>query len=134
MIDFRFSIDKELYEYYTLKMILQPLIENAITHGVKLLRHKQGIVKIIGKVHDSTVSFSIINNGPQIAPEKLNELQQALLSEEIPENNHIGLKNVNQRIKLIFGNDYGCTINSDTEYTTVTVSFPIIRKSNNDFM
>lgn len=135
MIDFRFFIDKELYEYYTLKMILQPLIENAITHGVKLLRHKQGVVKIIGRLRGQTVSFSIMNNGPQINPEKLADLQEALLcEEEIPENNHIGLKNVNQRIKLIFGNDYGCTIDSDSEYTTVTVSFPIIRKNNNDFM
>jgi len=133
-IDFLFEIDDEIYNYYTLKMILQPIIENAITHGVKLLRHEKGFVKISGKIINKKIVFSIINNGPEIPPEKLKMLQESLVSvSDIPENNHIGLRNVNQRMKLIFGDKYGCTIDSADSNTIVTVTIPTIAKNHDDF-
>lgn len=128
-IDFTYDIDEEIFEYYTVKMILQPLIENAITHGVKSLRHEQGRIKISLKHDSDTIKFAILNNGIPIPEERLSELQSMLENPtELPDNNHIGLNNVNQRIKLIFGNDYGCTINSDSEGTLVTVTFPKITR------
>ena len=134
-IDFIFDIDNNIYEYYTLKMILQPIIENAITHGVKLLRNKKGIITISAKTENSNIIFTITNNGPTIAPQRLSEIQNSLLSvDDIPENNHIGLKNVNQRIKLIFGNTYGCSINSSDDITTVKITIPLITKSNENFI
>lgn len=133
-IDFIFDIDEEVYNYYTLKMILQPIIENAITHGVKLLRHEKGVVTIQAKVIAKKIIFTITNNGPEIPAEKLKSLQDTLLSvNDIPENNHIGLKNVNQRIKLIFGNSYGCTIDSKDMNTIVTIEIPAITKKQDDF-
>lgn len=133
-INFIFDIDDEIRSYYTLKMILQPIIENAITHGVKLLRHETGVVKISGKISGRNVIFSVTNNGPQIEPERLKLIQESLLSvADIPENNHIGLRNVNQRIKLIFGENYGCTIDSVDNNTVVTITIPIIEKIHDDF-
>lgn len=130
-INFIFDIDDEIYKYYTLKMILQPIIENAISHGVKLLRREQGFVRISGKITKHNIIFSVSNNGPEIDPEKLADLRATLLSvDDIPENSHIGLRNVNQRIKLVFGSDYGCGIDSCGGVTTVTVTIPIITKSN----
>lgn len=132
-INFIFDIDPEIYRYYTLKMILQPIIENSITHGIKLLRHEKGFVKISGRIEKENVIFSIVNNGPPMDPNRLAALKESLLSvDDIPENNHIGLRNVNQRIKLIFGNSYGCTIDSENGNTTVTITIPIIEKSDND--
>lgn len=135
LIDFIFDIDEEIYNYYTLKMILQPIIENAITHGVKLLRHEKGIVSVSAKIINKKIIFTITNNGPEIPEEKLKSLQKSLLStNDIPENNHIGLKNVNQRIKLIFGDDYGCYIDSKDKNTIVTIVIPIIKKEHDDFI
>ncbi len=134
-IDFIFDIDDNIYEYYTLKMILQPIIENAITHGVKLLRNENGIITISAKTENSNIVFAVTNNGPTIPPQRLIEIQQSLICvDDIPENNHIGLRNVNQRIKLIFGNDYGCSITSADNVTTVKIIIPIITKSNDNFI
>lgn len=128
-IKFIYDIDENIFNYYTVKMILQPLIENAISHGVKSLRHEQGIISISMKEVDDTIVFTIANNGIAIPPEKLSELQKKLKNPEvIPDSNHIGLNNVNQRIKLIFGNSYGCTIDSNDERTLVTVTFPKITR------
>ena len=55
-------------------MILQPIIENAITHGIKLLRHEKGIVSVSAKIINKKIIFTITNNGPEIPEEKLNSL------------------------------------------------------------
>ena len=103
-------------------------MENAFKHGIlPLEKKKRGQVKISVQLCGEEIHFEIKNNGTQIEPQKLSEMQNSLKQNYIPENTHIGLLNVNSRIKLIFSNDYGCEIDSDENETTVIIKFPIIK-------
>lgn len=131
-IEFIYDIDTKTLDYYCVKMILQPLIENAITHGVHSLKNEKGIIELSIKENGKKINFIIKNNGTPIPKEKVAELQSKLTKKnDLPISDHIGLNNVNQRIKLIFGNDFGCTFSSENGFTTVSVTIPkIVRKSN----
>lgn len=121
--DFTIDIQPEVLEYKTLKLILQPIIENAIYHGIDHLQEK-GEIKIKVYIENDNIIFSIIDNGYGIKPSVL----KGILARE-PLNDHIsgvGLKNVNERIKLYYGNEYGVEINSELDVgTTVNIRIPL---------
>lgn len=87
------------------KLILQPLVENAILHGFEKME-RRGRVVIAGYVHDHTAVVSVHDNGPGTDTDRLNAY---LLGKNasVPESRGYGIKNVNQRIKLRFGEAYG---------------------------
>lgn len=121
------NIDDRISDYYMIKIILQPIIENAFLHGISehLDSEKQCIITI--SAHESqtgNIKFTITDNGSGMTFETLTKLQNTLLSEDVTGNNHIGLFNVNQRIKLFYGEDYGAKITSDQSGTIVTIIFP----------
>lgn len=96
----------DVLQYQILRLLLQPLIENALTHSGKLPPEKLWI-KI--KIHrcDQQLKFVILDNGYGIAPEKLELLRAQLRDKEVEHSGkHIGLKNINQRIQLAYDN--GC--------------------------
>ena len=123
-IDMNYDIDKDVLEYKTIRLILQPLIENAIIHG---LEQKQGLKKISikGRKEKDKILFQIIDNGIGIPPKKLDDINQYLCNpsynyvESKPDSINIGIDNVNQRIKLVFGNGFGLKISSKAESGTV---------------
>jgi two-component system sensor histidine kinase YesM len=105
------------------KLILQPAVENAIYHGMKNTR-SGGIIKVAGHSENNLVIFEIIDNG-----KGMNEQQVNLLNGYINDLNDsfksIGLRNVNKRIKLMYGENYGVTIFSSLENgTTVRIILP----------
>ena len=108
-----------------MKFVLQPIIENAIEHGIKKITGKKGIIKICSSIINNKLVLSVSDNGPKIPDNKLSELEQRLESDEIQETKHIGLSNVNQRIKLIFGNEYGINIFSDDYETIIDIVMPV---------
>ncbi len=120
-----YNIDPETLDCKTVKFVLQPIIENAIEHGMKYLSGKDGLIRISTAIMNNMLILSVCDNGPKIPDEKLAELERNLASDEIPETKHIGLSNVNQRIKLIFGEEYGVSIYSDEDKTTVDIIMPI---------
>lgn len=122
-----YDIEPEALECKTVKFVLQPIIENAIEHGMKKLDGSHGIITIGVAVMNNKLVFSVSDNGPKIPPDKLAELEKRLESEEIQESRHIGLSNVNQRIKLIFGDEYGVSIYSDAVETVIDIVMPEIR-------
>lgn len=124
---FTFSIDAqpEALGYKTLKLILQPIVENAIYHGVEQL-YDEGIIKITVSVDGETILFQVTDNGYGIKPDILKDILNRKESEKAGHGG-VGLKNVNERIKLFFGEQYGIEIFSTLDVgTTVNIRIPII--------
>lgn len=106
-----------------MKLILQPIIENAIYHGINQLQEK-GEIKITASIEDNNIIFRVMDNGYGVKPEILvNILHQESRSDY---NSGIGLKNVNERIKLCYGVEYGLEIDSELDVgTTVSIRIPL---------
>lgn len=121
----KYNIDPETLDCKTVKFVLQPIIENAIEHGVKRITGKKGIIKISSTIINGRLVLSVSDNGPKIPGNILKELEERLESDEIQETKHIGLSNVNQRIKLIFGDEYGVNIFSDDFETIIDIIMPV---------
>ncbi|MDF2726204.1 MAG: putative signal transduction protein with a C-terminal ATPase domain, partial [Paenibacillus sp.] len=100
----------------------QPLVENAIIHGIGQKKRVRGRLKVAGAVLGETIEFTVQDNGAGMEPEQV----RALLSQS---SKGYGLKNVNDRLSLFFGESSGIRIESKRHIGTVMiVSFPKSRK------
>ncbi|MCL6603583.1 MAG: sensor histidine kinase [Paenibacillus sp.] len=136
--------DPQLQEFYVLKLLLQPIVENAIYHGIK---ERRGPGHISIEVTESAGDLSLIvrDNGAGISPDKLAMLRQRLDSighktdsgeaeQYLPDSkgSGYGILNVQARIRLTYGLEYGLHIDSELGVgTTVSVRHPIVRDSYN---
>lgn len=124
-----FDIEKEVTSYSCISLMLQPIIENAIYHGMKP-SEKTNQLSIKVYIEDNQVLFEVIDDGIGILPERLDELRHHLKKELITDT-HIGLANVNQRLRIIFGDRYGIELFSDPgRYTKVKISIPKVEIGN----
>ncbi|BCS80094.1 sensor histidine kinase [Anaerocellum diazotrophicum] len=121
------NVDESVLEFEIPKLILQPVVENAINHGIEPKGEGGSIFIDISKIGEFIV-ISVIDDGLGIEEEKLKLLQQAIDGEEDIEcfsGQGIALKNVNERIKIAYGKDYGLKIESKKgEFTKVTITLP----------
>ncbi|MGB4658670.1 MAG: sensor histidine kinase [Mobilitalea sp.] len=131
-IKLEIKIAEELEEYLIPKLILQPLLENSLEHG---LSNKSGEwwIQLEGDlVGESDLLLTMSDNGIGIEPERLEQIRESLISEEksMKSSSHIGLCNVNSRIRLKYSDDkYGISIDSVYgEGTTVRVLTKAIMK------
>ncbi|MDQ8736349.1 sensor histidine kinase [Paenibacillus sp. LHD-38] len=125
--DFSLAFEEDLSGYYVPKFILQPIVENAIYHGLKQ-QEGQGMIIISGEVQDNILSFHITDDGKGITPDRIKELTYALDTEETSLT--YGLKNVHDRLKLRYGDGFGVRIQSEFGlYTTITLAMPAITES-----
>lgn len=123
--DVTWDVDEKVLNFKTIKLILQPIIENAFEHGIRPLKEdRRGMLSISVKPSKKDIVISVSDNGYGISTEKLKQLKDQLVSGELPEAKHIGLCNVNARLKLIYGDNYGCSISSDKNGTTVKIIIP----------
>ena len=120
--DVFYNISPEVYQRDMIKFTLQPILENAFEYGIKPLKDERGKITIKAWVKGDDTLFTISNNGKYIEPEKLYELRKSLDAPTTPEK-HIGLYNVNKRIKLMCGEKYGVHITSTPDLTSVTLRF-----------
>jgi len=123
---FHFEIDAppEVLGYSTLKLILQPIIENAIYHGIEYMVD-EGLIKISVKIEEDKLVYTISDNGLGMKQEVL----ENILSYESKNigGSGVGVKNVHERIQLSFGKEYGLKIESELEEgTTVIITIPLI--------
>ena len=110
-IQFHWDIDESLYGCKIIKMCLQPIVENAIHHGLRPNDY-HGNITVSAKCEGDNLFISVINDGQHISPAKLRELNEQLRTGTGFEASKVGLRNVNERIKLIYGNKYGVSISS----------------------
>lgn len=121
----KLNIDDKIFQYYTIKFLLQPIIENSILHGLSE-KEEEGTIEIKGYRVCESIYFEITDNGVGMTE---SEIYEYLNEEKINKRsfNQIGLVNVNKRLKLNFGEEYGIEIESKVnEYTTVRIILPII--------
>ncbi|HEY5583757.1 MAG TPA: histidine kinase [Ruminiclostridium sp.] len=123
ILDIEFRLMDEVLEYGIPRHILQPLIENIIVHGID--PEKEGGKIILSTIiKDSTITVEVIDNGKGIKPEKLREIKRMLEENSKSDEDTIGIFNVNNRLRLIFGNEYGLAIDSilnEGVVTTITI-------------
>ena len=121
---YRFNVDESCLDFLCNKITLQPIIENAIYHGINGLVD-EGEIVITLRADGSDVVFTVADNGVGMEEEQI----QAILRKERSDHTGIGIKNVNDRLKIYFGEGYGITIDSEPDVgTTVTIRMPQVRE------
>lgn len=124
-IKVEWNISEELKKCQIVKVSLQPLIENAVYHGIKPLRG-QGIISISAFSENERVKIRVRDNGVGMSQEECRLLNEDLKSAYQTKEGHIGVRNVGQRLKLILGDAAEMSLRSAVgEGTTVTISLPL---------
>jgi two-component system sensor histidine kinase YesM len=130
IMDFRIEADEEVLNNTILKLILQPLVENALYHGIKNKRGGGTIVVRARPKNDNEVLLEVEDDGIGLAPERLAQLLAELNDDsgDMKWDSGFAMDNVNKRIRLYYGRQYGLSIRS--EYNTgtcATLVIPAIR-------
>jgi len=122
-----YDIDQNVLKYKTLKFILQPIVENAIIHGFGDSQI-QGRIKVKVALKNNTIEYIIEDNGKGMSEETIKKSLTDEHDDSEKKFNKIGLYNVNKRIKLELGEQYGLNIISQVgKFTRVTIITPIIK-------
>ncbi len=121
IFDVEWQIDEKVLDMECIKLFLQPIVENSISHGIKELHEKRGRITITAKPTEDGVCFAVADNGLGMTGEQLRAVRARLAEGYSDSSKHIGLRNVNERIKMVYGKNYGVTIDSDGNGTTVTI-------------
>lgn len=122
------EIDEQVMKYPIVKVSIQPIIENAVYHGIKPLR-KQGIITIRAYNKENRLIVEIEDNGVGMGKEDVIKLNEDLNKKYILSENHIGIRNVNQRLRLLMGEKAGIAIESRENIgTKVTFHLPITER------
>ena len=112
-----YEIDKKIYNYKTINLCLQPLVENAIEHGINNLPDDEGYIRIFAELYENEIVFSVINNGaPELDVDPNMYLQKA--------SKGYGLKNIEDRIHITFGKEYGLKLSCKNGVFTATITIP----------
>lgn len=125
--DYSFQVNievaEEILDLETLNLVLQPLAENAIIHGIDRKRQGKGILTVTGELEGSCVLLKVADNGVGMSQEKAEQIISSKSS-------GYGLRNVNSRIKLQYGEEYGLSVQSiEGLGTEIMVRFPAVRNS-----
>ncbi|RXA63794.1 sensor histidine kinase [Enterococcus casseliflavus] len=112
-VNFSYSVSNEIdqKEVQILPLLIQPLVENAISHGLEGITYP-GFVRLTITKDGHDLVIVVQDNGSGISPEKLEHLQQKIKTPSTHAKKNIGLANVNHRVKMFYGPEYGLTIES----------------------
>ncbi|WP_026516191.1 sensor histidine kinase [Butyrivibrio sp. MC2021] len=127
--NFYIAEDFDISKYYLLPLLLQPIVENAVSHGLKDM-DQNGHISIIVESEEEKLLITVNDDGKGMSPEQVEKLNFSI-NEKRQEDDEkgvesIGLYNINQRIKYFYGSDYGLTIRSNQgKGTSVELRLPI---------
>ena len=125
ILDYEIEFDEDILEYHIQKLTLQPIVENALYHGIKNKRGR-GMIRVTGKAAGDDIVFTVEDNGRGMNEEELARLERLISGEESTDDQSgFGMANVEKRLEMLYGNKYGMTVKSDFgEGTVVTVRIP----------
>lgn len=135
-LQYTLNIPEEMRDLFVLKLLLQPLIENAIYHGIKG-RRGPGHIRVEARLEHNRLLLTVQDNGAGMSNERLAEMQQLLeaplasLETSSPgiTGKSYGMLNVQARLRLSFGDEYGVVLESqEGEGTSVTIIHPLMRE------
>lgn len=124
ILRYEIQVPEELYRYLIPKITIQPLVENALYHGIK---NKRGFGQIVisGKIETDHFVIQVKDNGIGITEERLTQVNDGIRDKVLTGNDIYGLYNVNERIRLNFGEKYGLSLESTYgEGTVASLSLP----------
>lgn len=134
-LDVEYFIDERTFDCELPPLIIQPIIENAIKHGIEPKIGK-GMIRVTTAISNGTLLLSVSDNGVGIAPERLRELRENFErtdEENISGASGNGVINVHKRIEYLYGQEYGVTIESEQHgYTIVTITIPALERMRPD--
>ncbi len=129
---FRLHMEEGTGDCQLPRFLLQPLVENAISHGLEPRQPLRGALSLTASLRDGSIlHFTCQDDGIGIPPEKLTRLQAEIADGPMPSDPQpdkrpgIGLRNIHMRIRLIYGAPYGLQISSGPEGTCVCANFPV---------
>ena len=129
MIEVQFDEDDSFSDIYLPRMLIQPIVENAIMHG---LSAEGGKLEVNAHTEKDDLFITVSDNGKGMDAEGLENVRNAMEEKETSGQgglDHIALVNVRKRIEALFGKEYGLEITSDPQKgTEVTVHLPVVRK------
>ena len=129
--DYAIHYPDSIYNYMIPKLTLQPILENAIVHGVTE-KNAKGTIQLNIEEKQDYIVFIIEDDGPGIAPDKLVQLNQSINAALKQNDASFGLSSINRRIKLLFGNEFGLVIESQPgSYTKIILTIPKIEMQSN---
>ena len=121
---YTFDVDPDCLGYYCNKITLQPIIENSINHGLELMV-EEGRIDVCVRQDGDDIVFSVQDNGVGMSEEQI----EAIMQHGPTDRTGIGIKNVNDRLKIYFGRNYGLHITSEPDVgTCVEIRMPKIRE------
>lgn len=126
ILEYEIKVPEELYPYTIPKITIQPLVENALYHGIKYKRDL-GKISITGKKEGDYIFLYVKDNGIGMTQERLEQVNHAIQSKDAGSSEIYGVYNVNERIALKFGEEYGIHIDSAyMEGTSVCIILPAV--------
>ena len=126
ILEYDIQLDQVIYKYQILKLTLQPVVENALYHGIKYKRAK-GCIHIHGEKEGDIIRLTVRDDGVGMDEEELEQLRQQIEKPCQETEKGFGLANVNERIHMYFGPEYGMKIQSQKgKGTTVEIVIPAI--------
>ena len=106
---FHWDIDEGLQDCNIIKMCLQPIVENAIQHGLRP-KNYLGNITISARYQDECLRICVANDGEDLSDKEMDTLNKTLKTGSGFEESKVGLRNVNERIKLVYGKEYGVSV------------------------
>lgn len=133
ILEYEIAVDPELYPYKILKLTLQPIVENSLYHGIKYKRAK-GKIWVTGTLQrgaspeEDTILLCVQDNGIGMSDDEVKRLRTEIVKPCKETEKGFGLANVNERIRMNFGMEYGMTIESqEGAGTKVSIMIPAVK-------
>lgn len=121
-LDYNIYFSPQILNYLTVKLILQPIVENSIIHGIEK-KNEKGIINIVAEKIDDLIEIKISDNGIGADIDELNNS----LKDGQKSTKSFAVKNIDERIKQVFGNEFGIRFfNNDNKGVLVVLKFPAV--------
>ena len=121
------KVEKPLMDHPIIKLLIQPIVENAVFHGLEMTRGRQGKILLSVRRMHNCITIDVSDNGLGMTGERLEKLRRilSLSYADAKQTSQIGLRNVSERMRLFYGESYGLTIEStENKGTLVRITLP----------